>query len=896
MSKRFLVVRLMDIVDARPLLLATVLALGWLGGCSESAGPTDTECDTGCGLATELTISNPLLATTSAAGSTALASVGVSESPTDSLVFVSLPPGTSPAGTIALIRNQRLGDSVLTSLTDGGFDPVPLNAVIGDTVEVLVDGALQSRTLVRASRRPVVVRTEPPPRKRDHPLNAPIVIVFSEPISAGTLTSSSVQLFRGSFAVPGTLALLPGAGTVAAFTPSVQLARNTAYRLVVSQAVNDLDGDALEASMTMGFTTGQVLTGPAASIDALPDSLVVIDIGATYQLSATVRDSTGSQLLGQPVTWSTDNPSVVSVSAAGLVTGFADGLAGVAARIGDLTDTLWVSVRANAPASVSLDSSSASVPAGDTIVLTATVRDAVGRVINFPSVTWTTSDSAVAIAKPVFNAPAREAVIGVSPGPVSVTATSGSVTGTAAITVAPPRPVASVQIAPESATVVVQAGRHFSATLRDANARMIYARPIVWESDNPAVATVDSNGFVEGVAVGSTIVTATAEGVSDSAVVTVTTIVFASLSAGGEGTDDFTCGLTADGHAYCWGDNFHGELGDGGPASATPVPVAGGLEFKMVSAGYEHACGVTTSGDAYCWGNGDIGRLGTGAGVGSVVPVPVSGGIKFTSVSAGGRHTCGLTVAGAIYCWGSNQVGQLGVGPASVSSYVPVLVSGGLSFSSVTAGGFHTCAITTAGAAYCWGYNNFGQLGLGFLGPENCGPLASSPIPCRTQPAAVFGGLTFATLSAGSFMSCGIATSGAAYCWGSLTNGPQATKNPIPAGVPGGITFTTIAMGNGHVCGVASGGAAYCWGWNAFGSLGDGSTIDRPAPVAVTGGLAFAALTTGDLHSCGLTTSGVGYCWGMNDYGALGVGTTSGPQICSGAACSTSPAKIAGQP
>src|SRR5205807_1115612 len=85
----------------------------------------------------------------------------------------------------------------------------------------------------------------------------------------------------------------------------------------------------------------------------------------------------------------------------------------------------------------------------------------------------------------------------------------------------------------------------------------------------------------------------------------------------------------------------------------------------------------------------------------------------FARVSAGGVHTCGVTSGGAVYCWGSNSVGQLGDG-ATTGGSAPGLVAGGVSFAAVGgAGGAHTCGVTAGGVAYCWGRNSNGQLGDG---------------------------------------------------------------------------------------------------------------------------------------------------------------------------------------
>jgi alpha-tubulin suppressor-like RCC1 family protein len=189
---------------------------------------------------------------------------------------------------------------------------------------------------------------------------------------------------------------------------------------------------------------------------------------------------------------------------------------------------------------------------------------------------------------------------------------------------------------------------------------------------------------------------------------------FKTLAAGQE----HTCGLTADGAAYCWGLNLSGAIGDSSSESTrpTPVPVVGGLTFSTIAAGSNHTCATTVAGEAYCWGQND-GRLGDGKTATRSYPAPVWGGITFVQLSGGGRHTCGLTPSGAAYCWGDNLSGQLGVGTRT-DTLTPVPVSGGLVFASISAGFSYTCGITTNGIAYCWGENVSGQLGTGVPGDQ----------------------------------------------------------------------------------------------------------------------------------------------------------------------------------
>jgi alpha-tubulin suppressor-like RCC1 family protein len=176
-----------------------------------------------------------------------------------------------------------------------------------------------------------------------------------------------------------------------------------------------------------------------------------------------------------------------------------------------------------------------------------------------------------------------------------------------------------------------------------------------------------------------------------------------------------------------------------------------------------------------------------------------------------------------------NWGGTLGDGTSSGDRNIPVLVAGGLGFASVRAGSQHTCGLTTGGAAYCWGRNLFGELGDGTpTSPEN---------PANQNiPVLVSGGLSFASVSAGGFHSCGVTPGGDAYCWGGnrageLGDGTFTDRN-IPVLVSGGLSFASVSVGE-PTCGVTPGGEAYCWGPNGAGSLGDGTTTKSATPVRV---------------------------------------------------------------
>jgi alpha-tubulin suppressor-like RCC1 family protein len=212
------------------------------------------------------------------------------------------------------------------------------------------------------------------------------------------------------------------------------------------------------------------------------------------------------------------------------------------------------------------------------------------------------------------------------------------------------------------------------------------------------------------------------------------------------------------------------------------------------------------------------------------VPTAISGGISFGSVAAGSIHSCGVATDGHAWCWGANPNGQLGIGSTSLSelcdgfvcSTTPRAVSTTQIFdpSTIVVGTDHSCALTTAGAAYCWGANRFGALGDG----------TSST---RTTPVAVSGGLSFASLTAGDAITCGLTSGGTAYCWGKTSGPGNPASQLTPIAVGGSRTFQQIDAGGSHACGVTTAGDAYCWGANSSGQLGTGNLISTFSPARV---------------------------------------------------------------
>ena len=342
-----------------------------------------------------------------------------------------------------------------------------------------------------------------------------------------------------------------------------------------------------------------------------------------------------------------------------------------------------------------------------------------------------------------------------------------------------------------------------------------------------------------------------------------------------DGGRDHACALDGSGQAHCWGRNAFGQLGDS-TAAPTTVPVAvyqPGLSFDRITAGGAHSCALTSAGAAYCWGANADGRLGDGTTVLPLMPVAVQGSVSFVQLDAGNGHTCGLDSGGQGYCWGNNTFGQVGDSTINNTRTAPTAVMqlGGLTFASISAGTSHTCALDGAGQAYCWGYDGDGALGNGAT--------FGGRIPQVVQQPA---GVTFVSISSNYAHSCGLTSGGQAYCWGENGSGQVGDSSVVDRNAPvavqqGALSFVSITTGLDHTCAVDGSGNAYCWGGDGTGQLGNGAGGASRIPVAVTmpTGVTFTSIFADVSKTCALDTIGQSWCWGRNNFNQIGDGTST---------------------
>jgi len=342
-------------------------------------------------------------------------------------------------------------------------------------------------------------------------------------------------------------------------------------------------------------------------------------------------------------------------------------------------------------------------------------------------------------------------------------------------------------------------------------------------------------------------------------------------SAGIAAGADHTCALTTAGGVKCWGSNQTGALGDGTPVQRLTAVDATGLTSGVAaaSAGGVHTCALTTGGGVKCWGDNAYGQLGDGTWIDSPTAVDATGLISGVAAITGRlRHACALTTAGLVKCWGWNSVGQLGDGttvdrPTSVD--VTGLTTG---VAEISAGNGHTCALTNAGGVKCWGYNAYGQLGDG----------TATDSSTAVDVVGLASGVT--AISAGGVHTCALTSAGGVKCLGGNTAGQLGDGTTTDSSTAVDVASLTsgvasISAGAVHTCALTTAGGVKCWGWNLYGQLGDGTTTNRETPVDVTGLTSgVAAIFAGSQHTCAMTTGGDLKCWGDNAFGQLGDGTT----------------------
>jgi len=315
--------------------------------------------------------------------------------------------------------------------------------------------------------------------------------------------------------------------------------------------------------------------------------------------------------------------------------------------------------------------------------------------------------------------------------------------------------------------------------------------------------------------------------------------------------------------ATAWGDNEHGQLGDGttGEGNDSPVAVAGLSGVTAVAAGNGDGMALLVGGTVMAWGNNGHGQLGDGDKADSDVPVEVTGLSEVGAISAGGYHNLALLSSGNVMAWGDNYRGQLGDGNETDSD-VPVKVNALSGVKFVSAGGAHSLALLNDGKVMAWGWNEYGQMGDGTTTDSDV-------------PVEVAGLSEVAAVAAGEAHSLALLKDGNVMAWGDDYYGQlgdgQEVDSDVPVEVRGLSEVMAVATGGSHSLALLKDGRVMAWGDNEYGQLGDGGEgRSSDVPVEVAGLSEVAAIAAGGKHSLALLKDGRVMVWGDNEFGQLG--------------------------
>ncbi len=545
----------------------------------------------------------------------------------DGVTWIAIPEGTLETGRTISLRVLRTGERLNVSDDFGGLDPVPMAAVPGDTIEVQatsVGGTVtEDYYVVPVLRRPIIIRTDPRKRRNDLPLNARIVVVFSEPMRPGTVDTPTVRLEGPAGAVPGRWSWNT-ALTTFSFTPDTFLAKSTPHRLVVGGQVLDLAGDSLGGATTIDFTT--------AATSPIPPAVAHVSAGALqscYLLADGRIECRGGFARG-PGFMTFDSSvagSSIMVAAGGDQRCVLD-VVGTASCWGfwpvDIrVDSVTGGGELAAPRPIRMD----------TVVRLTTLsvghRFACGLGADSLAYCWGENGAGQLGRDSVF----------------STSVVSSTVSGVGRLDFGV-RPIASTE-----RFIAVEAGvYHACAVAADGDAWC-------W-GDN-------ASGQL-----GNDQATCAVQGLQCARPMRVLGgRSFTQVAAGRM----HTCGIATDGTTWCWGARIRGQLGDGradSTVSALPVQVLIPQPLVTLTAYERHTCGVDAFGGAWCWGeNGSRQIVNTAA---TVLPTPTFVASDVRQVAAGGGHTCLLLNAGNTSCRGDGSVGQLEP-PSSAPASPPVM-------------------------------------------------------------------------------------------------------------------------------------------------------------------------------------------------------------------------------
>ncbi len=334
--------------------------------------------------------------------------------------------------------------------------------------------------------------------------------------------------------------------------------------------------------------------------------------------------------------------------------------------------------------------------------------------------------------------------------------------------------------------------------------------------------------------------------------------------------DHSMCALNDLGEIYCWGSHLEIVVPYSSSHSYYTMYRKGNLAgFTDISGGKEHYCALHPQAGVMCWGRDFSSyrdrsnlQLFGGSSLENGVAVSFPTGVVPEKIFAGGTHSCVISTSKEAYCWGFNNRGQLGRGFTSMSEIVPGVVSELSQVSNLTLGAEFTCSAHVDGSVKCWGENGSGQLGRGTY------------TTLESFPATVSGLTSNGSIASGWSHTCAVSVNQTVLCWGSNGGGQVGEipafhlsnySRPNPTVVSGLSGISSVSSGDEASCAISIQKTAYCWGINRQGQveLVNPGIAEGARPVAGPSAQKFEAIEMGNFHGCGILVNSTVYCWGV---------------------------------
>jgi alpha-tubulin suppressor-like RCC1 family protein len=315
------------------------------------------------------------------------------------------------------------------------------------------------------------------------------------------------------------------------------------------------------------------------------------------------------------------------------------------------------------------------------------------------------------------------------------------------------------------------------------------------------------------------------------------------------------------GTAVCWGDYGWDESnGTSSHLQLSPLRMDSHAGYDSVAVGRHHAC-ARRSTAVDCWGLNDKGQLGLGDEVERSAPALVASLEAISQVGVGYTHSCAISTTGQLWCWGSNDWGELGLSAFGTSNYavLPQRIGNFADWQLVAGAQLHTCALRSPGSLWCWGVNDDGRLGLGWI--------SNTPI---TDPTQVGTATDWLLLDGGQNDTCGIRRDGSLWCWG--TGGFDNRQVLAPEQITSDFDWVSVSIDAFDRCAIKRDQSLWCWGRNVEGQLGLGDTTDRNQPTRVPNPAKCKAVSVGRFFVCAIDSDAGIWCAGDNAAGVLGQG------------------------